>query len=233
MSRGPNVSHPAYAPDLDIHPGRAPDHIDEAIANAALFLIPVGAVVRGARAARWAAHGASRFRYSRGKGFRWRSKKKGKFRRPPPSWSSDANLVRHSYSKSRKAINRRLPLRRTRRTVDKWQGRVELATNPSHYLTRKVAGRAVPGGMLTIGGVRYLISSLPSIGSGGPDEQPQPTAQRLGYQNTRTPTPVAKGRTFAHSTRKSSQPRGKRAPCPPGYYYSFKHRQCRKSKFHR
>ncbi len=221
---------------------RAPyaEQVDQAIADAALFLIPVGGIVRGARAARWASHGALRARYTRGaqKGkVYWTDLRKDKFRRAPPSAASDVSQMfhkgRYAYSRSRAAVDRRLPLPRTRRYVDKWQGRAELVTNPSHYLTRKIAGRVVPGGMLTIGGVRYLISSLPSIGSGGPDEQPQPTAQRLGYQNTRTPTPVAKGRTFAPGTRKSSQPRGKRAPCPPGYYYSFKHRQCRKSKFHR
>ncbi len=209
----------------------------EAIANAALFLVPIGGVVRGARAARWAAHGASRFKYSRGKGFRWRSRKKGKYRSPPPSVGSDAYVVRKSYSRSRKAIERRLPLRRTRRSVDKWQGRVELVTNPTHYVTRRVAGRAVPGGMLTIGGVRYLISSLPSIGGGGPDEQPQPTAssrpgtvsRKLKYQFPDSGTPGSGSQKSASGNRVRSRPRS----CPPGHYYSFKHRQCRPSKYRR
>lgn len=201
-------------------------------ASGVLLLTPIGGIARGARAARWAAHGARRFKYSRGKGFRWRNKK-GKFRKPPPSVASDAAAAKAAYSRSRKAVNRRIPLRRARRDVDKWQGRFELATNPRDYLTRKIAGRVVPGGMITTGGVRYLISSLPSRGSGGPTRITPTHRRRPKRPGAQDTSDNRSGHTFAPGAKKSSRSGGKRASCPPGHYYSFKHRQCRPSKYRR
>lgn len=199
-------------------------------ASGVLLLTPIGGLGRAARGARWAAHGARRFRYSKGarKGrYYWKSKK-GKFRKPPPSVASDAAAAKAAYSRSRKAVNRRIPLPRTRRAIDKWQGRVELATNPRDYLTRKIAGRVVPGGMITTGGVRYLISSLPSRGSGGPTRITPTHRHRPNQRQGRASAEHGKhGRTPSRHRKES------RGRCPPGHYYSFKHHQCRPSKYRR
>lgn len=204
-------------------------------ADVVLLLTPIGGIARGARAARWASHGALRARYKKGaqKGkFYWTDLRKDKFRRAPPSAASDVSEMfhkgRYAYSRSRKAVDRRLPLPRTRRYVDKWQGRAELVSNPTDFVARKVAGRVVPGGMITIGGARYLISSLSSNGSGGPTRiTPTHRHRPKQRQGRASAEPGKRGRTPSRHRKES------RARCPPGHYYSFKHRQCRPSKYRR
>lgn len=218
-----------------------------ALTEAALTLVPLGGVVRGAKALRWGYHGlrGSRF-YRRGKkGFRFRDKKTGRWRRRPPTVRRDLYQAqahaRHGYRRGREAVDRRLPLRGPRHLVDKWAGRAELVTRPSAYLERRALGRLVPGGVYTVGGVKYVatrLSSSPSKGRGGPSRT-TPTHRR-GRRPPRPKSPGGKGWTRPHishshrtapGSKKSLYPGGKRAPCPPGHYYSFRHRRCVRSKF--
>lgn len=208
------------------------------LAEVALTLIPLGGVVRGARALRWGYHGlrGSRF-YRRGKkSFRFRDKKTGRWRKRPPTVRSDLHQAqahaRHGYRRGREAVDRRLPLRRSRHFVDKWAGRAELVTRPSAYLERRALGRLIPGGVYTIGGVKYVatrLSSSPSKDVVDPLEQPQPTdiAESLADRGEQLAEP-GKHRGPRRGSRRGGRARRK---CPSGHYYSFKHRRCVRSRY--
>ncbi len=219
-------------------PYRETDDIDRFIADAALTLVPLGGVVRGARALRWGYHGlrGSRF-YRRGKkGFRFRDKKTGRWRRRPPTVRRDLYQAqahaRHGYRRGRQAVDRRIPLRGPRRKFDKWAGRVELATRPTAYLERRALGRLIPGGTLTVGGVKYVatrLSSSPSKGSGGPSRA-TPT-HRNRWKPSRQGRAPAEHRKHGGPRRESRRGGRGRRKCPPGHYYSFKHRRCVRSRY--
>ncbi len=230
-----------YASEYDSSygPDSTRDRNSELIAHAALTLTPIGGVIRGARALRWGYHGlrGSRF-YRRGKkGFRFRDKKTGRWRSRPPTVRHDLHQAqahaRHGYRRGVQAVDRRLPLRGPRHLVDKWQGRAELVTRPTAYLERRALGRLVPGGVYTIGGVKYVatrLSSSPSSGSGGPADL-TPTHPRVPGNGTATNGRKSHDRAKSRS-RGSRQARRPRARgCPPGHYYSFKSRRCVRSRY--
>jgi hypothetical protein len=211
---------------------------EKLLAEAALTLIPLGGVVRGARALRWGYHGlrGSRF-YRRGKkGFRFRDKKTGRWRRRPPTVRDDLYqsqaVARHSYRRGREAVDRLIPLRGPRRKLDRLQGRYELVTRPSAYLERRALGRLIPGGVYTVGGVKYVatrLSSSPSKGRGGPSRK-TPT-HRNRWKPSRQGRVPTEHRKHGGPRRESRRGGRARRKCPPGHFYSFKHRRCVKSKF--
>lgn len=255
--RNPSHNDPSSLYEVREQPSRirAPyaEDVDAAIANVALMLIPVGGVVKGAQAVRWASHGvrSSGF-WRKGKWITRFRKRKGssKFVKPPPTFKQDASGLfhtsRHAYRKAHSEISRRLPLPRTRRFVDKWQGRSELITSPGSYLTRRAAGHLVPGGMITIGGIRYIASYL-SAGSGPPGspsptdqlppgeapwiEQPRPPPSQPPKTGP-APPPTTSKKSLAPGGWKRHHARPARS-CPQGHYYSHKHRRCVKSKYSR
>lgn len=226
----------------------------QAFANVVLTLIPIGGVAKGAQAVRWASHGvrSSGF-WRKGKWITRFRKRKGssKFVKPPPTFKQDASELfytsRHGYRKAHSEISRRIPLPRTRRFVDKWQGRAELITSPGSYLTRRAAGHMVPGGMITIGGIRYIASYL-SAGSGPPGsppptdqlppgeapwiEQPRPPPSQPPKTGPAPPSPTTSKKSLAPGGWKRHHARPARS-CPQGHYYSHKHRRCVKSKYSR
>ena len=211
---------------------------EKLLAEAALTLVPLGGVVRGARALRWGYHGlrGSRF-YRRGKkGFRFRDKKTGRWRRRPPTVRHDLYqaqaVARHSYRRAREKVDRHIPLRGPRRKLDRLQGRYELVTRPSAYLERRALGRIIPGGVYTVGGVKYVatrLSSSPSKGRGGPSRK-TPTHRRRRRPRRQGRAP-AEHRKHGGPRRESRRGGRARRKCPPGHYYSFKSRRCVRSKY--
>jgi hypothetical protein len=223
----------------------------QAFTDAVLTLIPIGGAVRAGRAAYYASQGVRRTGFMRQGKWVSRFRSRGgssRFVKPPARFrktlGESFHTTRHGYSKAHAEINRRLPFPRTRRFVDKWQGRAEFFTRPTDFLVRKLAGRLVPGGIYTIAGIKYVAS----FGSGPADES-SPTDQTLDPvvpdspiipvtepPTSSTPTPPAQHNRRNPPTGGWTQrnpPRRPKHQCPPGHYYSFKHRRCMKSKFSR
>jgi hypothetical protein len=234
----PQARAERYGPQHEVYHAGEASRGEKLLAEAALTLVPLGGVVRGARALRWGYHGlrGSRF-YRRGKrGFRFRDKKTGRWRSGPPTVRRDLYQAqahaRHGYRRGRQAVDRRLPLRRTRHLIDKWAGRAELVTRPTAYLERRALGRLVPGGVYTVGGVKYVatrLSSSPSKGRGGPSRK-TPTHRRRRRPRRQGRAP-AEHRKHGGPRRESRRGGRARRKCPPGHYYSFKHRRCLRSRY--
>jgi hypothetical protein len=233
----------------------------QAVTDAVLTLIPIGGAVRGARAAYYASQGVRRTGFMRGGKWVHRFRTRGgssRFVKPPARIASrlgeSFHSTRHGYRKAHAWINRRLPFPRTRHAVDKLQGRYELLTSPSDFVVRKLAGRLVPGGIYTIAGIKYVASfgTDPTEESSPTDQhfeevvppapisppRPEPPSSKITPPPTppTTPSSAKRVRSTPLSPRPAwmnggTQRRGK--GCPPGFYYSFKHGRCMKSKFAR